>query len=54
MNVWKTILLLADVHRIFHRGLQVGVVAALEQRLVDRLHVAHGAEENDLARQLSL
>jgi hypothetical protein len=48
----KKILPLSDVHRIFGGLLQIGVVTPLEQRLVDGLHVAHRAKEDDLSRQL--
>src|ERR1700722_4575740 len=43
-EILKSLLGFHDVNRIFNRGFDIGVVAALEQRLVDRLHIAHLAE----------
>src|SRR6185437_1902620 len=41
------------LQRIFDPLLQILVAQPLEERLVHGLHVAHGAEKNDLAGQLA-
>src|SRR5215467_14954781 len=48
----EEIFMRSNVHRILHRGLQIGIVSALKQGLVDRLYLAHLAEEDNLSREL--
>ena len=41
---------IGNMNWVFDLGFQIGIIAALPQRLVDRFHVAHFAEEDNLAR----
>src|SRR5690349_20752118 len=50
-KVGEEIFMGPHVHRILHRALQIRIVSAFKQRLVDRLYLAHLAEENNLSRQ---
>ena len=50
----EEIFMLAHVYWKFHLGLQIRVVTPLPERLIDWLHLAHLAKENNLPLQLPL